>query len=363
MLQKSLTAINADDKMKEALAGNKDLVFMGRFFVKIQAMNIKVYIKAFIFMLLVAIGIELSVCLFYPMNDIVRNWHSFYGLEKQSVDVLIIGSSHAFSSFDTALFEENTGKNAYILASNSQNTVQGYFNVKEALKYQKPETIILEAFSLDSNDNWRGGENDDKDWKKESNMDGMRFGLVKLEAIKEQYRPQNWAYALFPLARCHKNWANASQIYSNYAFFRSGIGEFSPFRPSQSAMSEETMKLYAEAEKSTSELGISESNATYFHKLAALCKDEGIALQVVMAPMYDVYIDSINYSSWTDKILALTKSEGVEYLDCNVYYDEIGLSAQDFEDAYNGYHHLNAAGAKRVTNFVEEKLYATTNGG
>lgn len=360
-MQKSLTATNADDRMKDALAGKKGLLFIGRFFVKIQAMNIKMYIKAVVFMLLVAMGIELSVRLLYPMNDIVRNWHSFYGLEKQSVDVLIIGSSHAFCSFDTALFEENTGKNAYILASNSQNAVQGYFNVKEALKYQKPETIILEAFSLDSND-WRGGGNDDKDWKKESNIDGMRLGLVKLEAVREQYLPKNWAYALFPLARCHKNWADASQIYSNYAFFRSGIGEFSPFRPSQSVMSDETMKLYAEAEKSTSELYISESNVAYFHKLAELCRDEGIALQVVMVPMYDAYIDSINYSSWTDKILALAESEGVEYLDCNLYYDEIGLSAQDFEDAYTSYHHLNAAGAKRVTNFVEDKLYATTNG-
>lgn len=310
---------------------------------------------------LLVLGIELSVWLLYPMNDIVRNWRSFYHLEKQSVDTLIIGSSHAYSSFDTEIFLEGTGEKSYILGSNSQNVVQSYYNVKEALNYQTPKRIILEAFSFDSNNNWRdeNSENDDKDWKKESNIDGMKFGLVKLEAVREQYRPKNWIYALFPLIRCHGNWKDVSQICSNYSFFKNDIDEFSSFRPSQSVMGSETMQKYAQAEKDISRISISGANSIHFHKLAELCREKGIKLYVVMAPMYDVYIDSINYDSWLSELLALTESEHVDYLDCNLNYDRIGLTAQDFEDAYNGYHHLNTSGAEKVTKFVEEELYGT----
>ncbi|MDE6168938.1 MAG: hypothetical protein K2G28_10830 [Acetatifactor sp.] len=124
-----------------------------------------------------------------------------------------------------------------------------------------------------------------------------------------------------------------------------------------SVMSKETARQYAQAEYNPSEWVISEVNQVYFHKLAQLCQEEGILFYVVMAPMYDVYIRSINYDSCTDKIKALAESEGVLFLDCNLHYDEIGLTAVDFEDAFNGYHHLNGAGAQKVTEFVMETLF------
>lgn len=303
----------------------------------------------------------LAVQLLCPLNDIIRNWRSFYCLERQSVETLIVGSSHAYSSFNTDMIREKTGKIAYILASNSQNATQTYFNVLEALKYQTPETIILEAFSLNGDDNFRGWGGNDKDWKKESNIDGMRFGYVKLQAVKAQYLPENWSYALLPIARFHNNWRQPQDIPENVRFLLGQSDAFSPFRPSESQMSDDTMRQFAEAEQQTLEFTISESNVLYFRKLAALCRERGISLYLVMAPMYDVYIDSINYASWTDKITALAEQEEIPYLDCNARYDEIGLIAQDFEDVYSRIIHLNASGADKVTAFVTEELYGKKN--
>lgn len=302
-------------------------------------------------------GILLSTILLCPLNDIIRNWRSFYSLEPQSVETLIVGSSHAYASFNTDMFQEKTGGTAYILASNSQNVTQTYFNVLEALKYQTPKSILLEAYSINGNDNFRGGETDDKDWKKESNIDGMRFDRVKLQAVMKQYRPENWSYALLPFARFHSNWKDPGNILENAHFLLGEPDDFSSFRPSRSIMSEDTMRKYAEAGKRTSEYVVSESNVLHFQKLAELCRERGILLYVVMAPMYDVYIDSINYASWTEKVAELAEREEVSYLDCNACYNEIGLTAQDFEDAYNSYHHLNADGADKVTAFVLEELY------
>lgn len=317
----------------------------------------KYFVKGLLFVLFLLVGLRVVVLLLYPSNAIVRTWHRFYALKEGEAQILVVGSSHAYSTFDPEVIDRITGKSSYILASNSQNTVQAYFNVKEALHYQHPEAIILEAFSLDDNNNWRYGDNFDRDWKKEANIDGMRFGLTKLEAVAEQYLCSNWAYALLPILRCHDNWEDVAAINSNLDFYTGGIEEYSSFHPSETAMSADTAGLYDQADYNPAEWVISETNVLHFHKLARLCREEEIPFYVVMSPMYEGYIRSINYDSWTGRISELAQSEGIPFLDCNLHYDEIGLTAQDFEDAFNGYHHLNGAGAEKVTEFVMETLW------
>ena len=317
----------------------------------------KKYGKVLQFLLLFFVLLRTAVLLLYPSNAIFRTWQRFYRLRRGEVDILIVGNSHAYSSFDPEIISEMTGQDSYILASNSQNVVQTYFNVKEALHYQHPDRIVLEAFALDDNNNWLyGTETPDRDWKKESNIDGMRFGLTKLEAITKQYLPENWSYAVFPILRCHGNWADIWTVGSNLAFYTKEIGQYSSFHPSETKMTEETKALYDTAAYNSAPKVISAINIEYFHKLAQLCREEDITLYLVMAPMYDGYIKSINYEDWKGKMEDLAESEKLFYLDCNEHYEEIGLSSQDFEDIYNGYHHLNKDGADKVTKFVFENL-------
>ena len=317
----------------------------------------KYYLKIFIFLLFLFIFLRMAVLLLYPSNAIIRTWQRFYALKRGEVEILIVGNSHAYSSFDPDIISDVTGQDSYILASNSQNVVQTYFNVKEALHYQHPDVIILEAFALDNNYNYRlGTETPDRDWKKEANIDGMRFGLCKLEAVKEQYFRENWSYALLPIARCHGNWTSIETVGSNLAFYTGGIREYSSFHPSETHMSAATKALYDGAEYDPSGKVISEVNVQYYHKLAQLCREKNITLCIVMAPMYDGYIRSINYEDWNGKITDLAEDEDVFYLDCNEYYSEIGLTSSDFEDAYNGFHHLNKDGADKVTQFVFEQF-------
>lgn len=320
----------------------------------------KQYIAFLLLLLLLVNGVMKASELLYPSNDIFRNWQAFYAQEKNSIDLLIVGSSHAYSSFDVAMLDEISGEKTYILASNSQTVIQAYYNVREALNYQKPKTILLEAYSLDNNSNWQNGAfgaiNYDKDWRKESNIDGMRLGLVKLEAIAEQYTVKNWPYAFLRIARSHHNWKDIPQMIDNLNFMIHQKNTFSTFRPSQTAMGEEVMRQYADMAKDDAEFSVSGENVRHFHKLAALCRENGIRLVVVMAPMYDGYIQKINYASRYETIRQLAEGENVEYIDCNMAYGEIGLEAQDFENAFTSYIHVNARGAAKVTEYVAERI-------
>ena len=305
-------------------------------------------------------GITICSWLLYPSNDIIKNWQSFYKQDKDSIDCLFVGSSHVFASFDPAVFDPVLGKRTYVLASNSQTVTQAYYNVKEVLNYQCPDTIVLEASSLDGNSNWQNGkttdETFDKDWKKESNIDGMRLGQVKLEAIIQQYTKKNWGYALCRIGRSHSNWKNLKIAHGNWAFLWHEAKDFTGFRPSKTKMSEETKKEYEEMEKQEGTYKISEVNEEHFHKLARLCRDREIRLILVMAPMYDRYIQKIDYESRYDEVTALACSEGLDYIDCNKAYAEIGLEAEDFEDAFSSIVHLNKQGAEKVSRYVARRM-------
>lgn len=318
----------------------------------------KFLIGGIFLLVLVLVGTEYVGDLLYPANGIVENWKSFYVQEKDSVDLLIVGSSHAYSSFDPELIRKLTGKNTYILASNSQNVTQTYFNVKEVLKYQHPEAILLETFGINHYDNWQVGEEEefDRNWKKESNIDGMRLGLVKLQAIMEQYIPANWFYALFKICRSHQNWKDVAQIKSNYEFLRRGVYEYDCFHPSETQMSDEVAGKYAEMRQGQKEFVVSNENILHFHKLAELCRNEGITLYMVMAPLYDGYIKKVNYESWYRILSGLAAEEGLDYLDCNMVYEDIGMKAQDFEDVFSTYMHLNRQGADKVTRYVAGRM-------
>ena len=78
---------------------------------KVRKFNIKaagIAIKLLCFLLLAVLGCRGCVTMFYPMNDISCNWLAFYAQERNSVDTLIVGSSHAYSSFDPAAFRERS---------------------------------------------------------------------------------------------------------------------------------------------------------------------------------------------------------------------------------------------------------------
>lgn len=72
---------------------------------------------------------------------------SFHALPENSMDVIVLGSSHAQYSFLPTLFNQQTGLYSYVLGSACQPYEVSYEMLKEALKTQSPELVIMEAFT------------------------------------------------------------------------------------------------------------------------------------------------------------------------------------------------------------------------
>lgn len=65
--------------------------------------------------------------------------------ETKDVDLLFIGSSHAYRGFDTRIFNKN-GYSSFNLGSSSQTPIQSLLLIKRYLKDLNPQLIIFEVY-------------------------------------------------------------------------------------------------------------------------------------------------------------------------------------------------------------------------
>ena len=147
----------------------------------------------------------------------------FYDLPEDSLDVLILGSSHAITGVDTQKLYDDHGYKSYTLGCSEQNIAVSYFYLKEALKTQHPKAVILEtlmAFPF----------RDDKILyssaaSSEKALNYMKPGMNRLRAV---YEISKYDSELDPLGmilhflQYHERWDNLSEkdilIFDDYAY-------------------------------------------------------------------------------------------------------------------------------------------------
>jgi hypothetical protein len=87
------------------------------------------------------------------------NGHSLTRLQEaeqtKKVDVLVIGSSHAYRGFDPRIFKQY-GITLFNLGSSSQTPVQSHYLLKQYLLQIKPKLVIIEAFPRGMTNNGLG---------------------------------------------------------------------------------------------------------------------------------------------------------------------------------------------------------------
>ena len=83
----------------------------------------------------------------FKYGDGILGLKKFYMLDEDSVDVLILGSSHAFENINTGFLFDSYGIASYVLSGSVQPYWNTYYYLTEALKTQQPKVIILDAYA------------------------------------------------------------------------------------------------------------------------------------------------------------------------------------------------------------------------
>jgi len=306
-------------------------------------MRIKHVVKLIIFLLL-------FIGLFAWINKITEPnrigyvpWEEYYSLPRDTLDVLILGSSKVNHTYNPVVIDQELNVDAYSLSSHGMGLAEMYPILKEAFKTQSPKIVAIELYSISVES---VNMPDRARWHRA--YEEMHFSLNKATAILSQV-PLNESLEYFlPFEINHSEWKTLSlkkmlllegqpDFYTRY--FGYYIIEYCMEKDKFVALPVDYL-----ADKTQME--IPEDKMDIIKRINALCKDYNAELVFVVSP--SVSAEKFGYVQMhqlVNGIRPYADSEGIEVFDYNTMLLDGELTYYDFTDA----HHTSTLGADKVS--------------
>ncbi|MCL2351779.1 MAG: hypothetical protein FWC55_04515 [Firmicutes bacterium] len=287
-----------------------------------------------------------------------QRFDDFYALPPDSLDLVFIGSSHSYCTFDPLLIDGALGTFSFQMGMPLQFPDATYYTLREILNRQRPDTVVMELY-------W-GVMSADFDMKQADTL----FQVMRNDALKEDYfknvfpagskimyrlpfarfQQELLGYWNAKLTGCAERTFDVSkpgeaqagtEYYSDRGFMhcdyvitpgkRSWANQFNGFDGAKWTFSETQKK--------------------YIGKIAELCESENMRLLFVTAPVANASMEIIkNYSAVHERVAGFAQSLGVPYLDFNaVNQKERLFTDENFRDDA----HLNYSGAVIACGYME----------
>lgn len=275
-------------------------------------------------------------------SDGIYSVTTFYELEDNTVDVLFLGSSHAFEDFNTGTLWDEYGMASYILAGSFQPMWNTYYYLKEALKTQKPKVIVLEGYLT----TWSQEYMDDSRIIK--NTFGLRWSLDKLNSIKVSSPKERWSEFILEYEQYHTRYRELSagdflpnqnnRLFDDWKGFGCNMAT-TPLGAIDVSGVTDRAPLYGKTEE-------------YYRMILELAQEEGIPIIVVISPYAGISEGEQQiYNTASD----IAEEYGVPFVNFNLFLNEIGL---DFSTDAGDDAHLNYRGNQKYSvyfgNYMKE---------
>jgi len=290
----------------------------------------------------------------YPSSDATKG---FLAEDRNTVDVLALGTSRMVFSSVPWVFWENYGIPMYSLAVEQQPTIASYYLLQESLKTQNLKAVIIEVQGLNRSRSYQDGESYFR-----QNFDNLPFSLTKMEtAVKLVSGSENQSLISygFPFLRYHDRWYELSEkdytdIWPRSSFVKGGLPVFNTVG----------ISLFPEDYPiSTGEpYVLPQDNERYLQEIIELCQKEDIALILFATPTFSWTQEQSEYYEKLSE-----QQELVHFLEFNTYeaHEEIGFDIST--DFYDKGGHINSIGAEKIMKkiglFLSEKLGLTDHRG
>lgn len=273
--------------------------------------------------------------------DGIYSMEAFYKLPEDSVDVLVLGSSHAFENINPAVMWEQKGVAAYDLCGSAQPIWNTYYYLKEALKYQSPKLIIMDAYGVTMAEDYA------EDSKIVKNTYGMKWSVDKWNALKVSIPPERWDDFFPEFKQYHTRYNSIQksdfQTYygvENYNRYWKGFGNnFDTMNFEQPVINHVSDKVR-----------LTEKVELYYRKVLELAREKEIPMVVVVSPYTGITEEQ--YGKYlTAKEIA--DEYNIEFLNLGDEFETIGLDCTvDFADS----DHMNYKGNYIYTTYLVENL-------
>lgn len=306
-------------------------------------MNRKQFVKSIVF-IGIFLAAVISVSYMVRTNgDVKDRFSGFYAEKKDTLDIVMIGSSPIFPFYAAPKLWGETGIAAYPLSSNVQRPVAMKYLVEEVKKTQSPSLFIFEMrmFTMDD----------------EGLMGNMAYTRGVTDNLKYSWNRVKTIQAMVPetegrlsyyidLFKYHTNWKMLMlpSEWENWRYHKgSALKGF--------YIKEEVgPTVRPEAGGMQGKQAIPDSQEVYLKELLQYLQENELQALFIVSP----YGEKIEEQLMFNYMAEIVEKAGYPFLNMNNYYDEIGIV---FEEDFADYgSHTNLIGADKCTAFLETYL-------
>ena len=243
------------------------------------------------------------------------NARGFYGEPKNSIDVLILGDSNAYSACSPMYIWNKYGIPTYVAAEGFQNVTGASNLLDEVLTCQKPKLVVFDVNML-----WTG--------------------KTTLKKVENNFK--NMAYKYLPLAQYHNRWKSmdVKEMFEakDYTYRSASRGQY---------LSMEVKPFTGQSKMVKTDVveDIPEVSRVLLDKLISKCNENGIKMMFVETPT----AKSWNYARH-NAMVKYAKQKKIDFVDMNTLEGKYAIDWST--DTRDGGRHLNCEGAEKVSAYL-----------
>lgn len=228
-------------------------------------------------------------------------WENFYLLPSNSVDILFMGNSHNYVSFNPVIINDILNTRSYVVGMPAESIIISYYELNEILKYQKPQAIILESTVL----NMARNRTVEKGWLYEF-LDTTRLSWNKAALAFKMLFPDQWI-GIFPVFRSPMQWEKPYQYIAQLQMrFEQPTATNLPSASGADIIPDISPKeeyLIARQSVEPYPYPMDEEYRSYFNQFIDMCQQQGITLFLSSAP----YVNIANNNTFFDTSTYITE--------------------------------------------------------
>ena len=298
------------------------------------------FFKTVAFLACLVVLLYLVSCIFgFKYEDGITPIDHFYDLPKDTVDVLLLGSSHMGMNVDPSLLWDLRGIAAYNCWGSMQQPWNTYYYLKECLKYQTPKLVVMDVYGVTFSGDFPGYDNLVKATQ------GLRLSGDKIENIlvsaPEEYR----SALLLGLPSYHYRYSEITgEDFHN--FFWDKDTKIQSIDVSGAPVQSFDIPDVSGIKCSEP---LAEKCETYFRKTLELCEEAEIPILLVASPYYIHEQEQRRFN----RVGEIAEEYGVPFLNFNLNYRELGI---DPNVDYCDLAHMTQGGIEKYTAYLADYM-------
>ncbi len=316
----------------------------------------KKFLKQFIYGLLAfsILNVLIAVIYEYPTHQSVKNktnrnylkWEAIHQ-DENTFDLIIIGTSRTYASFNPVIIDSVLHTNAYNMATSAQDIAETYYSLEEIFEYQKPKYVVVDLFFETADESYDY-------YQTFSNSSFYNSSKRKFELIYDGYGTTGLLNYSIPIVK-FKNYIKQDLIgiFSNNESLRKEDIWIKGYLYDTLTVSKAEISNFGAISNYQNSTFDKDRFTHYFDKIDVLVKANDAKLICVRTPYPPTRLKLTETDDEGNFFKNYTTKANVPYYDLNTFAnDTYKYKDQDFAD----YHHPNYKGARKASLQLIEAL-------